>query len=179
VIILDSSVLYGLSPDDQKFDLLRALKQSGEQQVAIPWMIQEELVAQRALQHAEAHAEAVSATAKLKRIAPWLREAGPRHFNRDEASDYWRNEYGRLFEVINTSGDAARQALLREANCEKPAKGPDAKNEGGARDAAIWLSVVEYLRNNDGETVYFVSGNTRDFGDGSAFPAPCPRTSRG
>lgn len=97
---------------------------------------------------------------------------GPKRFNRSKASDYWRQAYERLFEVIETSGDVARQALLREANCEKPAKGPDAKEKGGARDVAIWLSVVEYLKSNPDEKVYFVTANTRDFGDGTEFPSP-------
>ncbi|WTE38965.1 hypothetical protein OH768_00510 [Streptomyces sp. NBC_01622] len=66
----------------------------------------------------------------------------------------------------------ARQALLREAHCEKPAKGADAKAKGGARDAAIWLSVIDYLTKNPGETVHFVSANTRDFGDENSFPSP-------
>jgi hypothetical protein len=172
VIIFDSSALFGLSPDDPKFDLLRALKQSGQQQVSIPWMVQEELVAQRVLQHAEAHRAAASATRDLNRLAPWLGEPGPKPFNRSQASDYWRQAYGRLFEIVETSGDIARQALLREANCEKPARGPDAKDKGGARDAAIWLSVVEYLKSNPDKKVYFVTANTRDFGDGSEFPGP-------
>lgn len=61
MIIFDTNALFGLSPDDQKFDLLRALKKSGQQQVAIPWMVLKELVAQKVLMHAEAHAAAVSA----------------------------------------------------------------------------------------------------------------------
>jgi hypothetical protein len=172
VIIFDTSTLFGPGPDDPKFDLLRALKKSGQQKVAIPWMVQEELVAQRVLQHAKAHAAVISAARDLTRAAPWLREPGPRPFNRDEASDHWRKAYRELFEVIDTSGDVARQALAREANCEKPAKGPDAKDKGGARDTAIWLSVVDYLKAHPGEEVCFVTANTRDFGDGSEFPAP-------
>ena len=172
MIIFDSSALFGLSPDDPKCDLLRALKQSGQQSVGIPWMVQEELVAQRVLRHAEAHRAAVSATRDLNRVAPWLAEQGPKPFDRDEAADHWRKAYGRLFEIVETSGDVARRALLREANCEKPARGADAKGKGGARDAAIWLSVVEYLKGNPGEKVYFVSSNTHDFGDGTDYPAP-------
>ncbi|MGA2830507.1 MAG: PIN domain-containing protein [Streptosporangiaceae bacterium] len=172
MIIFDTSALFGLSPDDSKFDLLRALKRSGQQRVSIPWMVREELVAQRVLRHAEAHSAAVSATRDLNRVAPWVREREPKPFNRSEASDHWRQAYERLFELIETSGNVARQALLREANCEKPAKGPDAKDKGGARDAAIWLSVVEYLKSNPDEKVHFVTANTRDFGDGNGFPAP-------
>ncbi len=179
MIIFDTNVLFGLSPDDPKFDLLLALKQSGQQQVSIPWMVQEELVAQRVLTHAKAHNAAVSATRDLNRVAPWLHERSPKPFNRSEASDYWRRAYGRLLEIVETSGDVARQALLREANCEKPAKGPDAKDKGGARDAAIWLSVVEYLKSNPDEKVYFVTANTRDFGDGSEFPAPMAEDIKG
>jgi hypothetical protein len=179
VIIFDANVLFGLSPDDPKFDLLRALKRSGQQHVSIPWMVQEELVAQRVLRHAEAHRAAVSATRELNRVAPWLHEPGPEPISRSEASDYWRQAYGRLFEIVETSGDVARQALLREANREKPAKGPDAKDKGGARDAAIWLSVVEYLKSNPDEKVYFVTANTRDFGDGSEFPAPMAEDIKG
>lgn len=171
MIILDTNVLFGPSPDDPKFDLLRALKRSGQQQVGVPWMVLEELVAQRVLAYAKAYEETVSATRHLNRVAPWLNERDPKPFNRREASDYWRQEYRKLFEIVETSGEVARQALLREANCEKPAKGPEAKDKGGARDVAIWLSVVEFLLSNPQEKVYFVTANTRDFGDGTQFPA--------
>jgi hypothetical protein len=177
VIIFDTNVLFGLSPDDPKSDLLLALRHSGQQQVAIPWMVLEELVAQRVLRHAEAHAEAVSATRDLNRVAPWLREPGPEPFNRGAASDHWRQAYGRLFEIIETSGDVARQALVREANREKPAK--EAKDKGGARDAAIWLSVVEFLKGHPDEKAWFVTANSRDFGDGSGFPAPMDEDIKG
>jgi hypothetical protein len=75
-MIFDTNVLFGLSPDDPKFNLLRALKQSGQQHVSIPWTVQEELVAQRVLAHAKAHDAAISATRDLNRIAPWLSERG-------------------------------------------------------------------------------------------------------
>jgi predicted nucleic acid-binding protein len=111
VIIFDTSVLRGLGPGNPKSDLLRALRQSGQQQVAIPWVVQEELVAHRVLRHAEAHAEAVAATRALNRAAPWAHEPGPGPFDRDAASAYWRGQYRLLFDVIETSGDVARQAL--------------------------------------------------------------------
>ncbi|WP_406465823.1 hypothetical protein OH768_00515 [Streptomyces sp. NBC_01622] len=61
MIIFDSNALFGLSSDAPKFDLLRALKRSGRHKVAIPWMVREELVAQKVIRQAEAHQEAVSA----------------------------------------------------------------------------------------------------------------------
>lgn len=173
MIIFDTCVLFGPGPDDPKFDLLRALRQSGQQQVAIPWMVQEELVAHRVLRHAKAHAEAVNATRALNRTTPWAApEPEPRPLDRGAASDYWRKQYQRLFDVIETSGDVALLALQREANRQKPAKGPEAGDKGGARDTAIWLSVVDYLKANPGETAYFVTANTSDFGNGTEFLAP-------
>lgn len=83
MIIFDTSALFGLGPDDPKLDLLRALRQSGKQQVAIPWMVQEELVAHRVLRHAKAHAEAVTATRALNRTAPWAHEPEPGPFAPD------------------------------------------------------------------------------------------------
>lgn len=172
MIIFDTSTLFGLSPDDPKFDLLRALKKSGRQRVGIPWMVREELVAQKVLRHAEAHKVADSAITALNRTAPWLSERSPSAFDPDAAKTFWRQKYGTLFEIIETSGDVALQALAREANCEKPAKGPEAKSKAGARDVAIWLSVIDYLKKNTLETVHFVSANTSDFGKGDAFPSP-------
>jgi hypothetical protein len=76
-----------------------------------------------------------------------------------------------LFQILETSGEAARQALSREANCQKPAK-VDPKNKGGARDAAIWLSVVDFLKANPEESVFFVCGNTSDLRNGTSYPHP-------
>jgi hypothetical protein len=42
----------------------------------------------------------------------------------------------------------------------------------GYRDAAIWVSAIEFAQKYLGQTVYFVSSNTDDFGDGSAYLYP-------
>ncbi|MGJ3558890.1 PIN domain-containing protein [Streptomyces sp. INA 01156] len=56
---------------------------------------------------------------------------------------------------------------------ELPAPCKESKNQKtGSRDAAIWLSAVEYAQANPDETIYFVSANTKDFGDGTSFPYP-------
>ncbi|MEJ8673079.1 hypothetical protein WKI71_45715 [Streptomyces sp. MS1.AVA.1] len=44
--------------------------------------------------------------------------------------------------------------------------------EVGGRDAAIWLTAIEYAREHPGEKVYFVSENTADFGDGTSYEHP-------
>jgi hypothetical protein len=65
--------------------------------------------------------------------------------------------------------------LRREANILPPCKSVAAGKETvkvGGRDAAIWLSAVEYAREHPDETVYFVSSNTKDFGHGNAYEYP-------
>jgi hypothetical protein len=67
--------------------------------------------------------------------------------------------------------ESARTALAREAFREKPAK-IATKDKAGARDVAIWLSVIDYLRANPTEAVYFVTSNVKDFGGGTAYEIP-------
>jgi hypothetical protein len=91
--------------------------------------------------------------------------------------DQWRQKWLDVVDVIPTSQHALRQALIREANLLPPCKqvtinaGGDTQKIGG-RDAAIWLTAVEYAREHPDETVYFVSKNTNDFSDGATYPYP-------
>lgn len=67
------------------------------------------------------------------------------------------------------------QALFREANALPPCKqtgSPNNKKKSGARDAAIWLTAVAYAHDHPNETVFFVSDNTKDFGEGSSHAFP-------
>lgn len=72
-------------------------------------------------------------------------------------------------ETIPTSEEALRQATIREMNSLPPCrKVKDQKI--GARDAAIWLTAIEYAQEHPEETVYFASANTSDFGSGDEHP---------
>ncbi|MFE9933639.1 PIN domain-containing protein [Streptomyces sp. NPDC005533] len=73
--------------------------------------------------------------------------------------------------MIETSSEAARRALTREALALKPAKRAGDHSEG-ARDVAIWFSILEFLKANPAEKVCFVTNNTKDFGDGITYPYP-------
>ncbi|MER6566349.1 PIN domain-containing protein [Streptomyces sp. NPDC001093] len=75
-----------------------------------------------------------------------------------------------MADVIPTSEMALHEAAFREANGLAPCK--DDGKKTGARDAAIWLSAVEYAKTHPDETVYFVSDNTRDFGNGTSYAEP-------
>ena len=171
VIVFDTSVLYGLNRGSPKFDVLRALKHSGAHQAGIPWMVQEELVAQQVLEYRTAHERASNAAAALRRKTPWAIRAFVPARDEERVKDHWRNQYQEVLTVLDTSGEAAKLALAREAYCEKPAK-VDSKAKSGARDVAIWLSVIDYLKANPEQTVFFVSDNTHDFGDGTAYLSP-------
>ncbi|MGR6998677.1 PIN domain-containing protein [Yinghuangia aomiensis] len=95
--------------------------------------------------------------------------AGGAPFDEAPARNHWEHVYEGEFDVIPTPPGVADEALRREAFCDKPAK-PDENKKGGARDAAIWLTVVDFLRRHPQTQVYFVSNNTKDFGDSTSFP---------
>ncbi|MFD4955205.1 hypothetical protein [Streptomyces sp. NPDC058451] len=59
-----------------------------------------------------------------------------------------------------------------------PAKPVKDHAEGG-RDAAIWFSILDFLKQNPDEHVYFVTNNTKDFGDGSSYKYPMDEDVRG
>lgn len=171
LIIFDTNALYGLHRQSPKFDLLMALKHSGSQAAGIPWMVREELVAKQVLEYVAAYESAQSATEGLNRKTPWGAHASLPPCEVETVKEHWRNIYGEVLSTLETSGENAKRALAREAYCEKPAK-TNPKAKGGARDAAIWLSVIDYLRDNPEDEVYFVTDNSSDFGNGEDYPAP-------
>ncbi|MFF4146926.1 PIN domain-containing protein [Streptomyces sp. NPDC001698] len=173
MIILDTSILRSFGPQSSSADLLRTIKMVGSDRVGAPWMVMEELAAQQAIKYQELHERAAQALEALRHAAPWggglpVQLGG---CDTERAREHWRSAWGRLVEVIPTSDKAVRQALFREANCLAPCR--ESKSQKiGSRDAAIWLSAVEYATEHPEETVYFVSANTKDFGDGTSFPYP-------
>jgi hypothetical protein len=172
MIIFDTNALYGLQRNTPNYDLLMAFKRSGAHSMGIPWMVREELVAQQVIVYMTAYSSAETAIGTLNRKMPWSTARGrlPRR-DLERAKQYWRGQYEEVLTTIETSGDSAREALAREAFCQKPAK-TDRARKSGARDVAIWLSLIDYLRENPEEDVYFVSNNYRDFGNGSEYPDP-------
>jgi hypothetical protein len=170
VIYLDTCIVRSLDLKDSSADLLRALRAVGER-VGIPWMVAEELVAQRVISYREAHDSAVAALRVVNRHTPWDMSAQLEDPDVERVRKYWTKMYGTLAEILPSSPAAMREALFREANVLPPCK-KAGKNKTGSRDAVIWLSAVEYAREHPDETVYFVSENHRDFTRGSAYPSP-------
>ncbi|MEU1121995.1 PIN domain-containing protein [Streptomyces sp. NPDC005899] len=178
MIILDTCVIRGMKLDSGDAYLLRAIRETGSDRVAVPWMVLEERAAQLAIEYGKAHEKAAQALRQLQRASPLdvpaLNDPEP-----DAVRQHWRDRLKELVEVLPTTEGALRQGMYREANTLPPA-GLKKEIKTGARDVAIWLSAVEYARANPKEKVYFVSGNTSDFTDGSTgYPTPMDKDVEG
>ncbi|WP_406257687.1 PIN domain-containing protein [Streptomyces nigra] len=179
ILILDTNAVRMLNPNGSNADVLRIIKNSGMAKVAVPEMVLHEMVAQQVIEYRDAYVKAESAIRRLRgrhpRAQPGFMRMPPGGAEFEIVRQGWEDLYRAIFDVIPTTGELALKALIREANGEKPAKMTDRQGEKkkeGARDVAIWLSVVEYLRDNPSERVYFVTNNSKDFGDGGEWPSP-------
>ncbi|MFF2640036.1 PIN domain-containing protein [Streptomyces niveus] len=171
MIILDSNILKGTSLRGPEAELLRVIRTAGVETVVAPWIVLEELAAQQVLAYAAKYEAAEAAMLKLKAATPWGSLPLPRRSTPERVRDHWRGRYAEIVGTLPTSPRAYEQALFREANLLAPCKTVNSgKHKTGARDAAIWLTAVEYAREHPQEQVYFVSNNTEDFGDGTSFP---------
>ncbi|MCM8554258.1 hypothetical protein NDF60_28570 [Streptomyces sp. STCH 565 A] len=160
-----------LPPEGPRADIIRKLRHSKHHRVAVPWMVLEEMAAHQAKLYPVRYQGVVSALDKLRDVLPWDLKSTLEPLDLDRLVDHWRALYRDIFEVIETSGEVARRALTREALALPPAKRAGDHSEG-ARDVAIWFSILEYLKANPGEEVCLVTNNTKDFGDGVTYPYP-------
>ncbi|THA79792.1 PIN domain-containing protein [Streptomyces sp. A0592] len=171
MIIFDTNAVNMLPPEGARADFIRKLRQSGHHRVAVPWMVLEELAAHQAKLYPAKYEAVTNTLDRLRAIVPWELKSTLEPLDLERLMNHWRVVYGEIFEVIETSPEVARRALTREALALKPAKRAGDHSEG-ARDVAIWFSILEFLKANPGEKVCFVTNNTNDFGDGSAYPYP-------
>ncbi|MFD5565873.1 PIN domain-containing protein [Kitasatospora griseola] len=172
IILFDTNATNLIDLRSPRADVVRALRRSG-QRVGVPGMVLEELVAHKTKEYMAQREGAASALNSLQRLMPWERAARfeePR-LELEECQAYWRKAYSELFEVVPTSGEAASKAMAREALGLPPAK-RDAIPPEGARDAAIWFTLIEYLQHNPQDEIHFVTNNTKDFGDGVVLRFP-------
>ena len=83
----------------------------------------------------------------------------------DQRMIKWRERLDEMCEVIPTDESDAVLALKREVQGHPPARERvQGKPGAGARDAAIWLSILRDHRERD-EPGYFLTKNTKDFFD--------------
>ncbi|MEU5497961.1 PIN domain-containing protein [Streptomyces griseofuscus] len=170
MIILDACILRGSGLNSSSTDVLRAIRTAGVEGVAVPWMVMEELSAQQAIKYRKQYEAAAQAIESLGKLTPWGLGYPMPDMDLDRLREHWRKQWSSVVDVIPTSEAALREGAFREANGLAPCR--DDGRKTGARDAAIWLSAVEYAKEHADQTVYFVSDNTRDFGDGTSYADP-------
>jgi hypothetical protein len=171
LIILDANIIKGTSLRGPVADVLRAIRAAGVERVATPWIAVEEIAAQQAQIYAEKHQAAVDALEDLRKATPWEHVNQPKRWPAEHVRRHWRERYSSITEVLETSHTAYQQALYRETNLIAPCKTVDSgAHKTGARDAAIWLTAVEYAQEHDDETVYFVSKDSDMSEDGQFHP---------
>ncbi|MEU6928961.1 PIN domain-containing protein [Streptomyces sp. NPDC046374] len=170
MIILDTNILKQVSLRGLEAELLRAIRASGAEQVAAPWIALEEIAAQEALRYAQKHEEALERLDALAKASPWDHIPRPRRTPPEKVREHWRDRYMEIVDVLQTSPAAYQEAMFREANVIAPCKKvSDDKHKTGSRDAAIWLTAVEYAVEHPDDTVYFITADG-DFGRDGALP---------
>ncbi|RWZ77848.1 hypothetical protein EQK42_00520 [Streptomyces albidoflavus] len=176
MIILDTCILEKVPFDSTSADLLKTIQTSGVDVVAVPDIVMIELTSHRVVPQREKHEKAVQAVENFASSLPWPAAKAPRpDLDLDRLALHWQKRWEEVVTVIPTSPATLREGFLRESMALPPCKRVEASGEThkiGGRDAAIWLTAVEYARENPGETVVFVSANTSDFGDGTSYPYP-------
>lgn len=115
LIIFDTNAVDLLRPDSLRADLIRKLRESGHHRVAVPWMVLEELVAHQAKPYILKHQSVTRGLDALRGVAPWEVDISLERLDLERIQGHWRSQYLKIFEVIETTGDAAKQALIREA----------------------------------------------------------------
>ncbi|MFD8384976.1 PIN domain-containing protein [Streptomyces sp. NPDC059679] len=178
MIIFDTNAVNLLPPEGPRADIIRKLRQSRHHRVAVPWMVLEEMAAHQAHLYPVKHQAVLNTLAKLRDILPWEPENSLEPLDLERFLDHWREVYGEIFEVIETSDGVIRRAFQREAMALPPTKRGKAHSEGG-RDAAIWFSVLEFLEQNPDQHVHLVTNNSTDFTDGTGYPYPMNEDIRG
>ncbi|GAA2948317.1 PIN domain-containing protein [Kitasatospora cinereorecta] len=178
MIILDTCILERFQLDSTSADLLKTIQTSGVDVVAVPDIVMVELTSHRVVPQREKHEKAVEAVENFSRSLPWPASAWKPRLDLDRLAQHWQNRWMEVVTVIPTSLEALREGIRRESMALPPCKRVEASggtHKIGGRDAAIWLTAVEYARENPDETVVFVSDNTSDFGDGASYPYPMDR----
>lgn len=156
-VILDSNVVIGARRIDSiPLAALRAVAQERRFQIVLPGLVLEEVRAHRLQELQGFLTRFEQALEDIRRFAPVTTPSLP---NPTTEADRWQRQLREQFEIWPFDAKHAFEALLREVNRVAPTR------EGeGARDAAIWLSIIDALKDKGG-VGYFVSNNPKDFAD--------------
>jgi hypothetical protein len=156
-IVLDTNILprWGTLNAPHFGAILAVAKATGED-IVLPRLVLEESVSARRRAADTAFAALSGAHRRASQYSEVVQTYMP---SSDEVAEEWRQVLEETFTVVETPGNAAVEALHREAHRMRPAR------EGrGGRDVAIWLTALNRFSRDQGRA-FFVSENTKDFSD--------------
>jgi hypothetical protein len=164
VIVLDTNILRAMPRDGAQIAVLRAFKKGLCQRLVLPVLVFEEFnahhrrtVDQKVQQVRDAH-EALNA------LDPDWPLQMPSFPSLGAATTARMQELAATFDIIDLPEHAATKALVREAQRLPPASTVEDKPGSGARDVAIWLTVLDEARKNPEDVIYLVSNDEKAFG---------------
>lgn len=158
-VVFDTNVLpLAGSLDNSLWLSIRKLCETLGVQVALPEIVVHESVNLRREMYTAASAAFLESYRAVERFF----DAQPVYVpDADEICRTWEEELREAFVIVPVHGDDAVSALEREALRTRPAR-----DGRGARDSAIWMTVLRLAQTHD--KVSFVSRNTADFATGKA-----------
>jgi hypothetical protein len=164
MIIFDTNVLRQTPVTGTACAVLRAITEDAGIPLAISSVTLDEYRAQR-LRDAQARIDAArNAHESLCKVATDWRPPKIDYPSADKVISRDIESVQSVFQTLPLAPESATEALRREAYRELPASTDPKKSGSGARDVAIWLTAIEASRSS-GNVVYFVSGDSRAFGD--------------
>lgn len=172
MISLDTNQLLGKSTDGALLHMLRKVAEQTGHDLVLPEVVVEEYMAHYAHEVELAAKKVRDGVDELRRLIPrWAADPALLRSVEEDAADLRRGKLGELFRVHPTPGGAWRESMIREASRRPPAKSSwENGKAGGARDVAIWLTVLDACQSSR-EATYFVTENSSDFGrNGSLRP---------
>ena len=155
-IYVDTNAIPPHGPlDSIDLSALRAVVMEHGFDVALPRMVVEESIGQRR-RHVRAAIERVRSAQHAVREF-WKVESPPSP-DLDDTVEQWRTHLEGRFRVVETPANAANEALAREIH-----RIPPTRDGKGARDAVIWLSIIDDIKGTDGESNFLITSNKKDF----------------
>jgi hypothetical protein len=171
VISFDTNQVRGKSPDGALLRMLRKVAEETGHDLVLSEMVVEEYLAHYRHEIDVAVKKVGDGIDHLRQLVPSLPGQMPSFDSVGEMAESSRRaQLAQIFQTYRTPDGAWQEALFREARRRPPAKTSWETSGSGARDVAIWLTIVDACRHSGAET-YFVTKNSGDFGkDGSLRP---------
>ncbi|MFD8992716.1 PIN domain-containing protein [Streptomyces goshikiensis] len=162
MIVLDTNQLkHAAFPHGALLGMLRKIADLHGRTLALPEMVAIEHVAHYQHEVEQQHAQALRALGALAKAFDKDFSQEVRMHTPADAGEARRAALEKVFTILPTPDGAAAEALRREANRQPPAEqtwstGKGEVRAGGARDVAIWLTVLDAARQSD-RPVWFLT----------------------